>query len=83
MCECSHWHSPFLFEKYCKLVEALAAIPFFYDECVNLKSLQQQFQLFIKYSKFFKKSIVFICTCNGDFRNNYFLQRAALSEHLV
>ena len=64
-------------------MEALATIPFFYGECVNLKSLQQQLQLFIKYSKFFRRAIVVICTSKGDFGNNYFLQRAALSEHLV
>ena len=64
-------------------LEVLATIPFFYGECVNLKSLQEQFQLFGKYSKFLRRAIVFVCTCNGDFRNNYFLQRAALSERLI
>ena len=33
-------HNPFLLEKYRKSMEALAAIPFFYGECVNFKNLQ-------------------------------------------
>ena len=64
-------------------MEALATNPFLYSECVNLKNLQQQLQLFIKYSKYFRRAIVVICTCKGDFQNNYFHQKAALSEHLV
>ena len=64
-------------------MEALATIPFFYSECVNLKNLQQQLRLLIKYSKFFSWAIAVICTCKGDFQNDYFLQKAALSEHLV
>ena len=55
-------------------MEPLATIPFFYSECVNLKNLQQQFQLFIKCSKFFRRAIVVICSCKGDFQNNYYLQ---------
>ena len=54
MCELSHWYNPFLFEEYCKRTEAVAAIPFFYVECVNLKSLQlrlqQQLQLFVNFN---------------------------------
>ena len=49
----------------------------------NLAISQQQLQLFIKYSKFFRRPIVDICTCKGDFGNSYFLQRAALSELLL
>ena len=63
-----------------KCTKALAAILFFYGECVNLTILQEQSQLF---SNFFKRAIVDICTFKGDFRNGYFLQRAALSEYLV
>ena len=44
----------------------------------RLAILQQQLQLFIKHSKFFRRAIVDICTCKGDFGNSYFLQRAAL-----
>ena len=62
-----------LFEKYCKRMEALATIPFFYSECVNLKNLQEQLQLLIKYSKFFRRAIVVIYTRKGDFQNNCFL----------
>ena len=72
-----------LFEKYCKRMEALATTSFFYSECVNLKNLQQQLQLLIKYSKFFRRATVVIYTRKGDFQNNCFLQKAALLEHLV
>ena len=34
---------------------------------------------YIKCSKFFWRAVVDICICKGDFRNNYFLQRIALS----
>ena len=83
MCQRSHWQNPFLFEKYCKRMEALATIPFLFGQWVILKSLQQQLQLFIKYSIFFRRVIVVISTCNDDFQNKYFLQRAINSEHLV
>ena len=49
---------------------------------INLTISQQLLQLFIKYSKFFRRTIVDICTSQGDFRSSYFLQRAALSEYL-
>ena len=38
----------------------------------NLTISQQQLQLFIKYSKFFRKATADICTCRGDFRSIYF-----------
>ena len=41
---------------------------------------QQQLQLFIKFSKFFRRATVDICTCKGNFENSYFLQRAATSN---
>ena len=48
----------------------------------NLTISQHQLQLFIKYSKFFRRTIVDIYTSKSDFWNSYFLQRAALSEYL-
>ena len=56
-------------------MEPLATIPFFYSECVNLKNLQQQLQLLIKCSKFFRRAIVVICSYKGDFQNTYYLQK--------
>ena len=35
-------------------MKALAAVPFFHGECVNLAISQQQLQLFIMHSKFFQ-----------------------------
>ena len=35
------------------------------------------------YGKLFKIAIVDICSCKGEFRNNYFLQIAGLLEYLV
>ena len=60
MLEGLHSQNPFLFEKYCTHMGALGTIQFFYGECVNLKSSQQQMQ-FIKYSKFFRRAIAVIC----------------------
>ena len=37
----------------------------------NLTIPQQQLQLFIKYSKLFRRVTVDICTCKGDFRSIY------------
>ena len=45
----------------------------------NLTISQQQLQL-LKYSNFFRRAIVPICTCKGDFENSCFLQRDALSK---
>ena len=74
MCEHSHWYNPFFLEKYCKRMGALAAIPFFYGECVNLKSLQRRLQQQLQYSlsiiSLLRKAIVVICTCKSGFWNN-------------
>ena len=53
-----------------KCTKALAAIPFFHGECVNVTISQQQLQLFMQYSKSFRRAIVDICTCKDDFRNS-------------
>ena len=54
---------------YCvKCMEALAAIPFFQGECMNFTIV-----IAVKYSKVFRRAIVDICTCKGDFGNSYFL----------
>ena len=45
--------------------KALVAIPFFYGECVNLTISQHQLQLFINYSKSFRRAFVDIWTCKG------------------
>ena len=47
----------------------------------NFTTSQQQLRLFIRHSKSFNRATVH-CTCKGDFRNSYFLQRAALWEYL-
>ena len=65
-----------------KCAKAFAEFPFFHGECINLTISQEQLQLFISYSNFFRKAIVNICTCKGDFSKSYFLQRDALSEYL-
>ena len=65
-----------------KYPTALAEFPFFHAECINLTISPQQLQLFINDSNFFRRAIVNICTCKGDFRKCYFLQRAAFSEYL-
>ena len=54
--------------------------PFFHS--LIWKQQQQQLQFFIKYSKFFRRATVDICTCKGDFPSIYLLQGAALSEYL-
>ena len=63
----------FVWKLLFKCTKALAAIPFFHGECVNLTISQQQLQLFIKYSKYFRRTIVDICTYKGYFRNIFFL----------
>ena len=65
----------------------LVAVIFVYESIRNhsiliLSISQQQLQLFIKYCKFFRRAIVNICTCKGDFGNSCFLQRAAHSRYL-
>ena len=65
-----------------KYAKALAEFPFFHAECINFTISQQQLQLFINDSNFFRRATVNICTCKGDFRKCYFLQRAAFSEYL-
>ena len=66
---------PFYSKSYCKGMEAFATNPFFCSECINLKNLQQQLQLFIQYSKFLRRAIVVIFSCKGDFQNNYYIQK--------
>ena len=58
----------------------LPAIPYFHGACVNLTISQQQLQLFIKYSKFFRKAIVDIFAGKRAFWNSYYLQKATLSS---
>ena len=66
-----------------KCTKALEAIPLFHDEYVNLTISQEQLQLSIMYSKFFRKVVLGIYSCKGEFQNSYFLQRPALLEYLV
>ena len=55
------------FGKCCvKCTKALTEIPFFHGKCLKLTVSQQQLQLFSKYSKYFRRAIVNICTCKGD-----------------
>ena len=65
-----------------KCEKAFAEFPFFHGDCINLTISQEQLQLFINYSNFFRRAIVNICTFKGYFRKSYFLQRAALLEYL-
>ena len=65
-----------------KCPKAIAGFPFCDAECINLTISQQQLQLFINSSNFFRRRILNICTCKGDFWKSYFLQRGALSEYL-
>ena len=65
-----------------KCPKAIAEFPFCHAEWINLTISQQQLQLFINCSNFFRRRIVNICTCKGDFWKSYFLQRGALSEYL-
>ena len=65
-----------------KYPTALAEFPFFHAEGINLTISPQQLQLFINNSNFFRRAIVNIYTCKGDFRKYYFLQRTAFSEYL-
>ena len=60
-----------------KCMKTFAEFPFFHGECINLTISRQQLQLLYNYSSFFRKAVVSICTCKGDF-----LRRAALSEYL-
>ena len=65
-----------------KYLKALAEFPFFHAECINFTISQQQLQLFINDSNFFRRAVVKICTCKGDFGKCCFHQRAAFSEYL-
>ena len=48
-----------MFENYfVKCTKALTAIPLFHGECDNFTNAQQRLQLFIKYSKFFRGTIL-------------------------
>ena len=52
-----------MFEKYhVKCLKALTEIPFFHGEWVNLAISQQRLQIFIKYSRCFRRTIVDIST---------------------
>ena len=74
----------FLFGEYCvKCTKALAAMPFFHVECVKLTISQQQLPVSNKYNKFFRRRVVDIWSCKGDFWDSYFLQRATFSVYLV
>ena len=68
-----------------KCTKTFAEFPLFHGECINLTFSQQQMQFilltnfnfinFINYSNFFRRAIVDICTCKGDFWKSCFLQR--------
>ena len=63
-----------MFEKYyLRCLKALTETPFFQGECANLTISLQRLQIFIKYSKCFRKAMVDISTFKGEFRNSYFL----------
>ena len=63
-----------MFEKYyLRCLKALTETPFFQGECANLTISIQRLQIFIKYSKCFRRAMVDISTFKGEFRNSYFL----------
>ena len=64
-----------------KCPKARAEFPFCHAECNNLTISQQQLELFINCSNFFRRKIVNICTCKGDFWKSYFIQSGALLEY--
>ena len=64
-----------------KCPKALAEFPFCHAECNNLTISQQQLELFINCSNFFRRKIVNICTCKVDFWKSYFIQSGALLEY--
>ena len=65
-----------------KYPKALVEFPFFHAKYKNFQISQQQLQLFINGSNFFRRTIVNISICKGDFGKCCFLQRAAFSEYL-
>ena len=65
-----------------KYPKALVEFPFFHAKYKNFQISQQQLQLSINDSNFFRRTIVNICTCKGDFGKFCFLQRAAFSGYL-
>ena len=65
-----------------KYTKALVEFPFFHAKYKTFQISQQQLQLSINDSNFFRRAIVNICTCKGDFGRFCFLQRAAFSEYL-
>ena len=54
-------------------VYGITGILFFYGEVVNLTVSQPRLQIFIWYSKNFRRAIVDISTFKGEIRNSYFL----------
>ena len=71
-------------ENYCvKRTTALVATPFFHGECANLTISQKQFPLFMKHITFFRRAIVDISICKGEFWKSFFLQRAAWKQLLL
>ena len=65
-----------------KYPKALVEFPFFHAKYKNFQISQQQLQLSINDSNCFRRTIVNICTCKGDFGKFCFLQRAAFSGYL-
>ena len=55
-----------------KCTTAIAEFPFFHGECVNLTVSHEQFQLFIKYNKFFRRPIVKFAFARVNFRKATF-----------
>ena len=54
-----------------KCMKTLAVILFLHGECVNVANSHLQLQLFINYSKNFRREIVDICSCKGDYWNSW------------
>ena len=54
-----------------KCMKTLAVILFLHGECVNVANSHLQLQLFINYSKDFRREIVDICSCKGDYWNSW------------
>ena len=66
----------------CTLLNARKHLQSFHSFMVNVLIWQFHnnncMQLFINYCSFFRRAVVNIYTCKGDFQKSYFLQRAAL-----
>ena len=56
-----------------RCLKAPTETPFFQGECANLTISLQRLQIFIKYSKCFRRAMVDISTFRGEFRKSYFL----------